>query len=130
MTLREIVHAHVPTLTPSSTVRDAIDKMDVYQFPALAILDDEKKPVAVITEGDVCRAVFSNESLTSIASQKAVTFATADPVTENADTEISDAFHKMLGSGLTVLPILDAGTFCGVVLRVDLMQAMLLDCVP
>ncbi len=130
MTLREIVHAHVPTLSLQSTVRDAIDKMDVYQFPALVILNDDQVPVADITEGDVCRTVFANESLTSIAKQKAMTFATSDPITEMADTEIANAFHKMLSSGLTVLPVLDGSTFCGVVLRVDLMQAMLLDCVP
>ena len=32
MTLREVVHAHIPTLNAESTVRDAVDKMDVYQF--------------------------------------------------------------------------------------------------
>ena len=37
--LREVLHAHIPTLTESSTVRDAVDKMDIYQFPALVIVN-------------------------------------------------------------------------------------------
>jgi hypothetical protein len=36
----------------------------------------------------------------------------------------------MLGSGLTVLPVIDDGVFMGMVMRVDLMQAMLLDMEP
>jgi CBS domain-containing protein len=126
MTLREVLHAHIPTLTRESTVRDAIDKMDVYQFPALAVVDDAMKPIAVVTEGDLCRAVSHRDSLSSMSSEPAYVHGTPDPVTANADVEIGTAFHQMLGSGLTLLPVLDDDRLMGVVLRVDLMQAMLL----
>ena len=126
MTLREVLHAHIPTLTTESTVRDAIDKMDIYQFPALVVLDDAMKPIAVVTEGDLCRAVAHRDSLSSMADEPAHIYGTADPVTANADVEIGTAFHQMLGSGLTLLPILDDDRLMGVTLRVDLMQAMLL----
>ena len=42
-------------------------------------------------------------------------------------TEISDALHQMLMSGLTVLPVVDEGVMIGMVFRVDLMQALLAD---
>lgn len=130
MTLREVLHAHIPTLGLESTVRDAVDKMDIYQFPALVIVNPNREPVAVVTEGDVCRAVHDKGSLTSIAADPAFVYATKEPTVYSADAEISDAFHKMLMSGLTVLPIVDQGTLAGVVLRVDLMQAMLIDADP
>jgi len=44
MTLREVLHAHIPTLSLEGTVRDAVDKMDVYQFPALVIVDPDRIP--------------------------------------------------------------------------------------
>lgn len=130
MTLREVLHAHIPTLTTRSTVRDAVDKMDVYQFPGLTVVDDSLKPVAVLTEGDLARAVQSHGSLAQLKDEPAVRFATKDPVCLSPGTEVSDALHQMLSQGLTLIPVAEDDVLCGVVLRVDLMQAMLLDTVP
>ena len=130
MTLREVLHAHIPTLTRESTVRDAVDKMDIYQFPALVVVDENMAPLAVVTEGDLCRVVGKRDSLTSMASEPAYVYGSQEPTTASADTEIGEAFHKMLSSGLTILPVIDDGRMAGVVLRVDLMQAMLLDIHP
>lgn len=127
MTLREVLHAHVPTLTETSTVRDAVDKMDIYQFPALVVVDMDMKPTAVVTEGDIVRAVSLGENLAGLADERAHLLGSPDPTCLPADTEISEAFHRMRMSGLTVLPVLDDGRMAGVVLRVDLMQAMLMD---
>jgi CBS domain-containing protein len=129
MTLREVLHAHLPTLQEKSTVRDAIDKMDIYQFPALVVLNDDSVPIAVVTEGDLCRAVTTRDSLTGMANEPAFVHGTAHPTTADADLEIGEAFHRMISSGLTILPVIDDGTFAGVVLRVDLMQAMLVDAI-
>lgn len=130
MTLREVLHAHIPTLTAESTLRDAVDKMDIYQFPALVIVDGDRRPLGVITEGDICRAVATRDSLTGMANEPALIYASKDPTTMPADSDIGDAFHRMLSSGLTLLPVIDDETLMGVVLRVDLMQAMLLDAEP
>src|SRR5687767_7318873 len=120
MTLREVLHAHIPTLSMESTVRDAVDKMDIYQFPALVIVDEDHGPFAVLTEGDLCRAVSTRGNLTSMAYEPAHIYATKDPTVMTPETEISDAFHKMLMSGLTIMPVIDDGRLAGVVLRVDL----------
>jgi CBS domain-containing protein len=127
MTLREVLHAHIPTLTPESTVRDAVDKMDIYQFPALVVVDTHMRVLGVITEGDLCRVVTTRDSLTGMASEPAFAYASKDPTTAPPDTEVGDAFHRMLSSGLTILPIVEDERLIGVVLRVDLMQAMLMD---
>ena len=127
MTLREVLHAHIPVLYPESTVRDAVDKMDIYQFPALVVVDENQAPIAVLTEGDLVRAVAHRDSLVSMADEPALAYATKDPFTLSPDTEIAEAFHKMRASGLTLLPIVEDERLSGVVLRVDLMQALLLD---
>jgi CBS domain-containing protein len=127
MTLREVLHAHIPTLTKESTVRDAVDKMDVYQFPALVLVGSDSEPLAVITEGDICRAATQNDGVISIGKENAFTYATKEPTTAHADTEISDALHLMLSTGITVLPVVDESRFIGMVLRIDLIQAMLMD---
>jgi signal-transduction protein with cAMP-binding, CBS, and nucleotidyltransferase domain len=127
MTLREVLHAHIPTLTPESTVRDAVDKMDIYQFPALVVVSDDMEPLGVLTEGDLCRVVTTRENVTGMASEPAYVYASKEPTTMPPDTEIGDAFHRMLNSGLTILPVVEENRLIGVVLRVDLMQAMLID---
>lgn len=125
MTLREVIHAHIPTLTAESTFRDAVDKMDIYQFPALVVVDAKMRPIGVLTEGDLCRAVSQADGLMSLRDQTAITYASREPTTAHVDTEVSDALHKMLMSGLTLLPVVEDERLSGVVLRVDLMQAML-----
>jgi CBS domain-containing protein len=127
MTLREVLHAHIPVLYADSTVRDAVDKMDVYQFPGLVVVDENHAPLAVLTEGDLVRAVAHRDSLVSMALEPALAVATKDPFTMGADAEIAEAFHKMRASGLTLLPVVEDGRLSGVVLRVDLMQALLVD---
>jgi CBS domain-containing protein len=127
MRLREIVHAHIPYLYRESTVRDAIDKMDVYQFPALVIVDEEVRPLAVVTEGDLVRAAAKLDNLSRMAGDPVMAYATHDPTTAMAESEISDAYYLMTMSGLTILPVTDEGILIGVVLRVDLMQALLTD---
>jgi CBS domain-containing protein len=127
MVLREVLHAHIPVLTPESTVRDAVDKMDIYQFPALVVVDANAHPVAVVTEGDLARAVMQRGNLTSLGDEPAHIHGTREPTVANADTEVSDALHLMLMSGLSILPIIDESRLCGVVMRCDLMQAMLMD---
>ncbi len=128
MTLREVLHAHIPTLSPESTVRDAVDKMDIYQFPALVVVDTKMKVLGVLTEGDLCRVAVTSDSLTGMAGEPAFVHASKDPTTMHPDTEIGEAFHRMLSSGLTILPVVEEERLIGVVLRVDLMQAMLMDC--
>jgi CBS domain-containing protein len=127
MILREVLHAHIPTLTAESTVRDAVDKMDVYQFPALVIVDTDMKPIAVLTEGDLSREVARRDNFVSMAGEPAYIYATKEPTMADVNQEISDALHRMLASGLTILPVTDEGILAGVVLRVDLMQALMMD---
>lgn len=127
MVLREILRAHIPTLSEESTLQDAIDKMEIYQFPALVFVDPIGLPLAVITEGDICRAVSASDSLVTIATHLAMAYATKSPFTSSPDAEIGSALHEMLMRGISILPVIEANTLYGVVLRVDLMHAILID---
>ena len=127
MILREVLHAHIPMLAHDATIRDAVDRMDVYQFPALVIIDVDRRPIAVITEGDICRAASRRDSVLSLGRDPALAHASASPTTAGPDMEIGDALHRMLSSGLTILPVVEEDILLGIVLRVDLMQAMLMD---
>lgn len=129
MTLSEVMHVHIPTLSLDATFRDAVDKMDIYQFPALVFVDNDRRPQAVISEGDLARAVSAKGDATGLSETKAIGYATTEPVVAKADMEISDALHLMLDRGLTCLPVTRDDILVGVVLRVDLLQALITDAV-
>lgn len=127
MILREVLHAHLPILRQTDSVRDAIDKMDIYQFPALVVIDEDRKPIGVVTEGDLVRASQSRDSVISLANDPAYIYGAKEPITASPDTDIGDAFHRMQMSGLTLLPVVEDSKLLGVVMRMDLMQALYLD---
>lgn len=127
MTLAEVMHVHIPTLSPDSTFRDAVDKMDIYQFQGLVVVDHDKIPVAVVTEGDLVRASAQNRATVNLANHRAADFGTPKPTTANPAMEVADALDLMVSQSITLLPIVMDGRLAGVVLRVDLMQALLLD---
>ena len=91
------------------------------------IINQDQKPIAVITEGDICREATRRDSVLSLSGEPAMMIATKDPTTADVNLEISDALHRMLASGLTILPVTDTGRLAGVVLRVDLLQALMMD---
>lgn len=122
-----MMHVHIPTLGPDSTFRDAVDKMDIYQFPGLVVVNHDKAPVAVVTEGDLVRATDQNREMLSLSDRKAADFGTRDPSTANPAMEVADALDMMISQGLTLLPIVMESRLAGIVLRADLMQALLMD---
>lgn len=126
MTIREVLHAHLPLLHPESTVRDAIDKMDIYQFPALVILDESHQLVAIVTEGDLCRKFPDLDLLKENAEQPIIKYATCSPVSVLPSMSVWEAYELMINKNLTVLPVIEKNTFFGVALRMDLMQFQLM----
>jgi CBS domain-containing protein len=127
MTLSEVMHVHIPTLGVESTVRDAVDKMDIYQFPALVVVDLEKSPICVVTEGDICRAALQKGDITGLSEMRVVDIGSRHPICAGPDLEIAEALHLMLSQGVTILPVTSQERLLGIVLRVDLMQALLMD---
>ncbi len=126
MILREILHAHIPTLTEASTFRDAVDKMDIYQFPGLVVVDRSQKPIGVLTEGDLVRELGDGRPLQDRAADSALSIATRDPIVAPPSMDIESALRLMIEQDLTLLPIVEGDVLLGIVLRVDLMQAILM----
>jgi CBS domain-containing protein len=101
--------------------------MDIYQFPGLVVVNHDKAPIAVVTEGDLTRATDQNREMLSLSDRKAADFGTPSPTIANPAMEVADALDMMISRGLTLLPIVMDNRLAGVVLRVDLMQALLMD---
>jgi CBS domain-containing protein len=123
MRISEVMHVHLPVLSPASTVREAVDKMDIYQFPALVIVDDERRPLAVITEGRLAEAAKACP-LAELSSAPAMEFAHPHPYVAGVNDEVDACLRTMIEQNLELLPVVADGRLMGVALRVDLLQAL------
>lgn len=123
MRISEVMHVHLPVLSPTSTVREAVDKMDIYQFPALVIVDEESRPLAVITEGRLAQAAKARR-LTDLSSAPAMEFAIQSPYVVGVNDDVEACLRAMVEQDLELLPVVAGGRLMGVALRVDLLQAL------
>lgn len=123
MRISEVMHVHLPVLSPASTVREAVDKMDIYQFPALVIVDERRRPVAVITEDRLAEAV-KTRSLAELSSAPAIEFADPSPRVAGVNDDVQECLRTMLDEDIELLPVVADERLMGVALRVDLMQAL------
>lgn len=123
MRISEVMHVHLPVLSPASTVREAVDKMDIYQFPALVIVDDDRAPIGVITESRLAEAV-KLIPVPELAFRAAIEFADRSPTVAEVKDEIQACLHLMIERGIELLPVVSEGRLMGVALRVDLLQAL------
>jgi len=93
------------TVTPDTTVLEAVEKMDVAGVGAVAIVSDDRL-AGILTERDVVRRV-------TIKGRSPETTKVADVMTSSVevahgDTEPSEALSKMAERNFRHLPIVDA----------------------
>jgi CBS domain-containing protein len=123
MMVREILHAHIPYLTQHSTLRDAIDKMDIYQFPALVLVDNTFKPTGILSENEVYNLVKTQGSVLKIGNWMAYDWAIPNPICISPDATIEEALERMFDFDLILMPVVEDEKLLGIVLRMDLLQA-------
>lgn len=68
MPVRDIMSKPVITIDSNSSIRDAIQSMELNNFRRLPVVDREKKMVGIITDKDIFRAIMKSQPLiTSIS---------------------------------------------------------------
>lgn len=125
MTLQEVLHAHIPTLRTDSCIRDAVDRMDLYQYRALLVVDEDWKPVATVTESDLVESLLKAEDLVKWSRQPLMSCPIQPPALAAPDDDVQASLLRMLAEGCEMLAVVQASRLVGVVTRVDLMQALL-----
>lgn len=145
MRVLELMHTHIVTVQPDDTLRDAVDKMDLYQVSGLPVVDDEGHLVGVITEHDIIRQLLPQpreseseehyraewQDLSTRASRvrgmpvKQAMTSQVISVDENID--VLEAAAIMLKKKVKRLPVTANGKLVGIISRIDVCQAVLED---
>ncbi len=92
----------IPCVFAGTPAIDAVTVLNSKNLGAVLIIDQEKKLLGIITDGDVRRAVAESSDLTSISVEN---FMTADPVSSEANIQAVDALSILQQYEITILPI-------------------------
>jgi CBS domain-containing protein len=143
MNVIEIMTTRVISISPEATVREAIRKMLDNSIGGLVVLDDSRKLVGVITEGDLIRrseigtermrSSFAGSQLgEEIAAheyvraygQKVADVITHNPMTVTESTPVVQVVDLMERHHIRRLPVVRGEKVVGVVARSDVLRAL------
>jgi predicted transcriptional regulator len=88
---------------------------------ALVVVDDADRPIALITEADLLRAVAHDAD---IGRERISDWMNREPPTVSADTVVMEALQIMVATGKRHLPVVSDGRLVGIVAMSDLMGAV------
>jgi CBS domain-containing protein len=114
--VKDIMSRKVETVEDSSTIYQAAVKLAKLKIGSLMVVR-ESKPVGILTEGDVSRAVAKGMDpkggvVKSIMGKPLITIT--------SDVRVEEAAKVMASSGVKKLPVLDGGKLIGIVTQTDI----------
>jgi len=102
----------VVTVRPDQTVREAVALLAKHNIGALVAIDEENRPVGILSERDITRQLAKNEDL--------FTMPVSDLMTKNVITgmpqdDLKSVANTMTDKRIRHLPIVDQGKLCGII---------------
>jgi CBS domain-containing protein len=118
--LRKIMVEKVRTAKFDDTIQNIALLMNRYQIGCVIIVDDDDKPLGIITERDmikrvICKAIPPEDA-------RIIDVVSKPLVTASPDMRAGDAAKIMLEHNIKKLPVLDEGRLVGLVTLTDLVR--------
>jgi dTDP-glucose pyrophosphorylase len=103
-------------LSPAATLRDAVRVIERTRRFLAAVVDEDKKLLGVISDGDIRRAILSGQNLDGPAARA----MTREPIVASASSSPSELENFLLSRGVAAVPLVDGkGRFVRVVQMAD-----------
>jgi CBS domain-containing protein len=96
--------ANVVTIGPEQTIRDALGVLAKYNFGALVVVDEQRKPIGIISERDIVRLAAKSDDFFS---QLVGDVMTKDVITGLPQDETRAVANTMTEKRIRHLPIVD-----------------------
>ncbi len=98
-----MVPVREPVVSPAATLRDAVEVIEATRLFIAAVIDDDRRLVGVVSDGDIRRALLAGKDL-----QSPVTAAmTLDPITFLADAPHAELIAFMAAMQVAAVPLID-----------------------
>ena len=124
---------HVVKVYETSTIREAVDLMDIYQVDSLPVVDTEDRLTGMISERDILKALPTRncskmvvcEQNQFIAESAVATYMVPNVISILERCEAAEAVSLILDSGLKRIPVITEDKHVvGTLNRVDVFQAL------
>ena len=112
----------VYTIRPSQTVHDAVVSMAHHNIGALVAVDDEGRPVGIISERDVVRALVGGEDVLTKTVDQVMTKTVISALPQD---DIQSVMQTMTDKRFRHLPVVEEGELSGIVSIGDVIKALL-----
>jgi CBS domain-containing protein len=117
MYVADVMSKRVRTIDSNAPLREAARMMTRWKIGSLVIVKGSK-PVGIITEGDVSKAVGRGLD----PSKTPVNFLHKKLMTIGPKERIEDASRVMASAGVKKLPVMEAGRLVGIVTQTDIVE--------
>jgi CBS domain-containing protein len=98
--VKRIVYKEPVSCRSHTSIANAVSEMEQQEVSSIVVIDDNKKPVGILTRSDLVKVVTRGKKSDSI-----VSFMSAPVKTVDTDTTIFDALTKMIDSGIDHLVV-------------------------
>lgn len=115
------------TITPDETMAVAIKKMTDNHIGSLVVVDEESKPISIVTERDVIFTVQRRDYAIQeikISEIMGTPLITCD-ISANIKEAMTLMFENEIGRRLRHLPVVDDGKLAGIISNGDLLLRLL-----
>ncbi|MCB9421388.1 MAG: CBS domain-containing protein [Ardenticatenaceae bacterium] len=123
MKIRQILSrkgVNVITVHPEQFIREAIALLVKHQIGALVVVDENRKPVGILSERDIIRRAAQNEALFS---EKVADIMTKAIITGIPQDDTSSVAATMTQKRFRHLPIVEDGDLVGIISIGDILKA-------
>jgi CBS domain-containing protein len=122
MELRDIMVPNVVTIESDKFVKEAAERMNLYEIGCLVVVDKGKEAVGILTERDILRKTV--ETSKNAGKIRVSEIMTAKLVVGTPDMEVVDAARLMLKRKIKKLPVVTDNKLVGIVTFTDIVRTI------
>ncbi len=115
--VKDVMTANVKTIAAKASVAEAAKAMAKWRIGSLVIVDG-RRPVGIITEGDVSKCVAKGKD----PSKTGVAYQRKKLVTVEPGERMEVAANVMANAGVKKLPVMDEGVLVGIITQTDIVN--------
>ena len=118
--IENVMVSDVITVEAEATVRQAVDLMNMHEIGCLIVVDEEEKPVGILTERDLLRRVLVKRK--DPVRVKVSQVMSKPLVTGTPHMDLEAAVRLMFKKKIKKLPVVEDGRLVGLVTLTDMVR--------
>jgi CBS domain-containing protein len=111
---------NIVTIRPEQSIREAIALLAKYNIGALVAVDDNNRPVGILSERDITRSLAKDENIFSLAVYELMT---KNVITALPQDDLKSVANTMTEKRIRHLPVVERSQLIGIISIGDVVKA-------